>query len=275
MSDSFIQHGSFVEIEIENHVATLALNRIESLNALSLAFAEEIANGIRSLSGREDVRAIIIMSKAAGFCSGMDLKDFKSLGLVGGKAQDTFFFHDKARPLFDCCNVMEECRKPVIAAVHGVCVGGGLDLIAACDVRLCTENASFSLREAALGFIADMGVLQRLPHIIGQGFTREMAYTARFYSAREVERMGLMNNVYPDKETLFAEAKKLAGLIAANPPMAVMGTKEVINYSRTASICDGMLKAIEKNALFMTSKDLLEAVTAFAEKRKSDSSSHR
>lgn len=275
MSDSFIQHGSFVEIEIENHVATLALNRIESLNALSLAFAEEIANGIRSLSGREDVRAIIIMSKAAGFCSGMDLKDFKSLGLVGGKAQDTFFFHDKARPLFDCCNVMEECRKPVIAAVHGVCVGGGLDLIAACDVRLCTENASFSLREAALGFIADMGVLQRLPHIIGQGFTREMAYTARFYSAREVERMGLMNNVYPDKETLFAEAKKLAGLIAANPPMAVMGTKEVINYSRTASICDGMLKAIEKNALFMTSKDLLEAVTAFAEKRKPDSSSHR
>ena len=161
---------------------------------------------------------------------------------------------------------MEECRKPVIAAVHGVCVGGGLDLISACDIRLCTEDAKFSLREAALGFIADMGVLQRLPHIIGQGFTREMAYTARFYSAREVERMGLMNNVYPDKETLFTEAKKLAGLIADNPPLAVMGTKEVINYSRRASIADGMLKAIEQNALFMTSQDLLKAVTAFTEK---------
>jgi len=265
--------SSFVKIEVENHVATLALNRIESLNALSLAFAEEITGSISALNKREDVRAIVIMSNAGGFCAGMDLKDFQSLGLMGGRAQDTFFFHDKARPLFDCCNVMEECRKPIIAAVHGVCIGGGLDLISACDIRLCTEDATFSIREAALGFVADMGVLQRLPHIIGQGFTREMAYTARFYSAREVERMGLMNNIYPDKETLLSEAKKLAGLIAANPPMAVMGTKEVINFSRTSSIEEGMLKAIEKNALFMTSKDLLEAVTAFATKRKAVSSS--
>ena len=257
---------SFVEIDVENHVATLALNRTERLNAISLAFAEDISSCIRALNKNEDIRAIIIISKAKGFCAGMDLRDFKSLGLIGGKAEDTFFFHDRARPLFDCCNIMEECRKPVIAAVHGVCVGGGLDLISACDIRLCTEDAKFSLREAALGFIADMGVLQRLPHIIGQGFTREMAYTARFYSAREVERMGLMNNVYPDKETLFTEAKKLAGLIADNPPLAVMGTKEVINYSRRASIADGMLKAIEQNALFMTSQDLLKAVTAFTEK---------
>lgn len=265
---------TFTEIKVEDQVATLALNRTKSMNALSLAFAEEITNSIRSLNERDDVRAIIILSNAAGFCAGMDLKDFKSLGLIGGTAKDTFFFHDKARPLFDCCNVMEECRKPVIAAVHGVCVGGGLDLISACDIRLCTEDATFSIKEAALGFVADMGVLQRLPHIIGQGYTREMAYTARFYTASEVEKMGLVNNVYPDKETLFAEARKLARLIAANPPMAVMGTKEVINYSRTSSIADGMLKAIEKNTLFMTSQDLLEAVTAFTEKRKPVGSAH-
>jgi len=172
---------------------------------------KEIINAIQALNESDDVRVIIIMSKADGFCSGLYLMDFMSLGLIGGMAKDTYFFHDKARPLFDCRNVMEECLKPIIAAVHGVCIGGGLDIISACDIRLCTEDTTFALREAALGFIADMGVLQRLPHIIGQGYTREMAYTARNFSAHEVDRMGFMNNIYPDKETLFAEAKKLAG----------------------------------------------------------------
>jgi enoyl-CoA hydratase len=239
----------------------MTLNRTDSLNAISLAFADEITRVIRGLNDREDVRVVILKSNARGFCSGLDLKDFMSLGLLGGGAKKSFLF-------YDCCNILEECRKPVIAAVHGICVGGGLDIISACDIRLCAEDASFSLREAALGFVADMGVLQRLPHIIGQGFTREMAYTARFYSAREVERMGLVNNIYPDKETLFAEAKKLAAQIAGNAPLAVMATKDVLNYSRTASISDGMLKAIEKNAMFLTSKDIQEAATAFLEKRK-------
>ena len=259
---------SFIELSVIDHIATLSLNRPESLNAISLAFAGEIAKVVRELNHREDVRVVIIKSNAKGFCSGMDLKDFMSQGLVGGGAKKSFHFYDTLHALFDCCNVLEECRKPVIAAVHGVCVGAGLDIISACDIRLCAEDASFSLREAAIGFVADMGVLQRLPHVIGQGFTREMAYTARFYSAREVERMGLMNGVYPDKEVLFAEAKKLAGHIAANAPLAVMGTKEVLNFSRTASISDGMFKAIEKNAMFLTSKDVKEAATAFMEKRK-------
>jgi len=261
---------TFIELSVEDHIATLALNRTESLNAISLAFAEELTNVIRELNDREDVRVIILRSNARGFCSGLDLKDFMSIGLLGGGAKKSFYFYDKLHSLFDCCNVMEECRKPVIAAVHGMCVGGGLDIISACDIRLCAEDASFSLREAAIGFVADMGVLQRLPHIIGQGFTREMAYTARFYSAKEVERMGLVNAVYADRDTLFAEARKLAGQIAANAPLAVMATKDVLNYSRTASIPDGMFKAIEKNAMFLTSKDIQEAVKAFMEKRKPD-----
>jgi len=259
---------SFIELSVEDHIATMSLNRPESLNAISLAFAAEIAKTMRELNHLEDVRVVILRSNAKGFCAGMDLRDFMSQGLVGGGAKKSFYFYDTLRALFDCCNVLEECRKPVIAAIHGVCVGAGLDMISACDIRLCTEDASFSLREAAIGFVADMGVLQRLPHIVGQGFTREMAYTARFYSAREVERMGLVNAVYPDKEVLFAEARKLAGQIAANAPLAVMGTKEVLNFSRTASITDGMFKAIEKNAAFLTSKDVQEAATAFMERRK-------
>lgn len=261
---------NFIDVSVENHVATLALNRTETLNALTIPFAEEITGAVRELAGREDVRVIILRSNARIFCSGLDLKAFLSLGLLGGGAKKSFFFHDRVRALFDCCDVLEECRKPVIAAVHGQCVGGGLDMISACDIRLCSEDASFSLREAAIGFVADMGVLQRLPHIIGQGFTREMAYTARFYSAREVERMGLVNAVCPDRETLLKEAGKLAAQIAANAPLAVMATKEVLNDSRTATIADGMAKAIEKNAMFLTSKDIQEAATAFVEKRKPD-----
>jgi len=261
---------AFIELSVEDHIAAVALNRTESLNAISLAFAEELTNVIRELNGREDVRVILLKSNARGFCSGLDLKDFMKLGLLGGGAKKSFYFYDKLHSLFDCCNVMEECHKPVIAAVHGICVGGGLDIISACDIRLCSEDASFCLKEAAVGFVADMGVLQRLPHIIGQGFTREMAYTARFYSAKEAGRMGLVNAVYADRDTLFAEARKLAGRIAANAPLAVMATKDVLNYSRTASISDGMFKAIEKNAMFLTSKDIQEAVKSFTEKRKPD-----
>jgi enoyl-CoA hydratase/carnithine racemase len=261
---------NFIEVNVENNIATLALNRTDSLNALTIAFAEEMTAAVKDLSAREDVRVIILKSNARIFCSGLDLKDFMKLGLLGGGAKKSFYFYDRVRPLFDCCNVLEECRKPVIAAVHGLCVGGGLDIISACDIRLCTEDASFSLRETAVGFVADMGVLQRLPHIIGQGFTREMAYTARFYSAKEAERMGLVNAVCPDQTALMDAAKKLAGQIAANAPLAVMGTKDVLNYSRTAPILDGMAKAIEKNAMFLTSKDIKEAATAFAEKRKPD-----
>lgn len=260
----------FIELSVEDHVATLAMNRTESLNAISLAFAAELTNTIRALNDREDVRVIVLRSNARGFCSGLDLKDFMSLGLLGGGAKKSFYFYDRLHSLFDCCDVMEACRKPVIAAVHGICVGGGLDIISACDIRLCAEDASFCLKEAAVGFVADMGVLQRLPHIIGQGFTREMAYTARFYSAKEVERMGLVNALYADRDALFAGARKLAGQIAANAPLAVMATKEVLNYSRTASIPDGMFKAIEKNAMFLTSKDIQEAVKSFMEKRKPD-----
>ena len=258
----------FVELGLDNYIATLSLARTESLNALNSTFAKEITDMVRELNRREDVRVIILKSNAKIFCSGLDLKDVLSSGLFVGGIKNAFFFKERFQSIFDCCNVLEKCRKPVIAAVHGQCIGGGLDMICACDIRLCTEDASFSLREAAIGFVADAGVLQRLPHIIGQGFTGEMAYTARFYSASEVERMGLVNSVYPNQEALLAGAKKLAAQIAVNAPLAIMATKEVLNYSRTSSIEEGMDMAIQKNAIFLTSKDLKEAVLAFAEKRK-------
>jgi enoyl-CoA hydratase len=258
----------FVEIEVENYIATLSLANNKSLNALTVDFAAEITEAVKALDARDDVRVIILKSNARIFCAGLDLKGLMALGILGCGVKTAYYFQDKLQVLFDCCNILEICRKPIIAAVHGMCIGGGLDIISACDIRLCTEDASFCLKEAAIGMVADMGVLQRLPHIIGQGFTREMAYTARLYSSREAERMGLVNAVYPDQETLLAEAKKLAGQITENGPLGVMATKEVLNYSRTASIEEGMHMGIQKNALFMSSKDIQEAITAFMQKRK-------
>jgi len=259
----------FIRLEIKDNVATLALDRTESLNALSLAFATEITESVRELNAMDEVRVIILKSNARAFCAGLDLKDISSMGL-DGKAKSNLDFPANLHYLFDSANVFEECRKPVIAAVHGMCIGGGLDIISACDIRLCTEDAKFSLREAALGLVADMGVLQRLPLIIGQGFTREMAYTARFFSAREAEHMGLVNAVYADEEALMEGAEKLAVQIAENAPLAVRSTKEVLNYSRYVNVQEGMSLAKHKNMALFTSEDMMEAVAAFTEKRKPD-----
>jgi len=165
----------FLELKIEDAIGILALARAESLNALNLDFAAEITEAVRELNATDEVRVIIIKSNAQIFCAGLDLKSFVSAGL-DGTPKGSLDFPEKLHELFDCCNVLEECQKPIIAAVHGKCVGGGLDMIAACDIRVCAEDATFSLREVGIGLVADMGVLQRLPLIIGQGFTRLAGY---------------------------------------------------------------------------------------------------
>lgn len=260
----------YIEIDIEKNIAIVTLARTKTLNSLNLAFVTEIAEAIKELGASEDVRAIILKSSARIFCAGLDLKDVSGLGIIGGGAKAANCFKAKLQKFFDCCNLLESCNKPVIAAVHGACVGGGLDMACACDIRLCTQDAVFCLKEVAVGVVADMGVLQRLPHIVGQGYAREMAFTARNYSSDEAEHMGLVNAVYPDIETMLAAAKKLAAQIAENAPLAVMWTKEVLNYSRTASIEEGMDMAIAKNSVLFSSKDLREAFTAFTQNRKPD-----
>ena len=259
----------WIEVGEENHVATVSLNRIKGLNALSYALATEITEVFRELAAKDDVRVIILKSNARIFSAGLDLMDALSMGLIGS-AKQLLDIPSHAKNLFDCCHAIEECKKPVIAAVHGMCVGAGLDIISACDLRVCTADATFSLREARIGIVADMGVLQRLPYIIGQMYTRQMAYTGRFFSAAEVDKMGLVLEVYPDQETMLAGAGKLAGEIMECAPLAVQNTKEVLNYSRFAPIRDGIALAVHKNMLLLPAEDCKEAFTAFVEKRKPD-----
>lgn len=258
----------FIELEVKDYIATVTMAREKGLNALSLEFAAEIADVFKTLGTMDEVRVIILQSKARIFCSGLDLKS--AVGGFDGTAKGTFNIIKKAQPLFDCCNSIEECPKPVIAAVHSKCIGGGLDIISACDIRLCTEDAIFCLKEANIGLVADMGVLQRLPTIVGQGYAREMAYTAGNYSSRQAEKMGLVNNVYADQNALYEAARQLASQIAANAPLAIGCTKEVLNFSRYVNVGEGMALAIQKNMFLLSTKDLQEAVVAFLEKRAPD-----
>lgn len=256
----------FIELDIKNYVATVTLAREKSLNALSLEFAAEIATVFKSLGAMNDVRAVILRSKARIFCAGLDLKD--AAGNFTGTTKGPWDMIKKSQPLFDCCNAIEECPKPVIAAVHGQCIGGGLHIISACDIRICTEDASFCLREPKIGLCADMGALQRLPLIVGQGYAREIAFTVGFYNAQQAEKMGLVNHVYADQSALYEAANKMAAEITENAPLAIECTKEVLNFSRYTSVNEGMALAIQKNMYLVTTNDMKEAFIAFIEKRK-------
>jgi enoyl-CoA hydratase/carnithine racemase len=255
-----------IEITKENHIATVALNRVDTLNALSHGLANEITDVFHSLDVDNDVRVVILMSNARIFSAGLDLKDAMSVRSPGAK--DLLDIPARDKNIFECCHAIEECKKPVIAAVHGKCVGAGLDIISACDLRLCTKDAEFSLREARIGIVADMGVLQRLPSIIGQMYTRQMAYTGRFFSAQEVVKMGLVIDVYSDQSAMLAAAKALAEEIMESAPLAVQNTKEVLNYSRFVSLKEGITFAIHKNMVLLASEDCKESFIAFMEKRK-------
>ncbi len=256
----------FIKLEITDHVAVVSLDRTESLNAINTDFAREITSIFQELDQQDDVWVIILKSNARIFCAGLDLKQMtlsapKDIGKL-------FKIPVDDRYLFDCCHAIDECRKPVIAAVHSKCVGFGLDISAACDMVLCTADASFSLREARIGIVADVGALQRLPYIIGLTNTKQMAYTGRFFSAEEVSRMGLVAEICPDMDSLLAAAHKLAGEITQSAPLAVQNTKEVLNYGRTATIREGINLAVHKNMLLLRSEDCAESFTAFMEKRK-------
>jgi enoyl-CoA hydratase len=160
------------------------------------------------------------------------------------------------------------CQKPVIAAVHGYCLGGGIDLISACDIRLAAANAVFSVRETRMAMVADVGTLQRLPGIIGKGHVAELVFTGDDIGAERAREIALVNHVFPDQETTLATARAMAGRIAANSPLAVTGTKRVLAYCDGKSVDDGLTYVATWNAAFVTSEDLAEAMASFVEKRR-------
>jgi enoyl-CoA hydratase len=254
------------KVEYEKHIAWLTLNRPEKRNVMGAAFFKELAGHFEAFDQDPAVRVVIVKAAGKSFTAGTDLGEAASM-LSGEAADQREATRMNILALQKGLTKLEKCRKPVIAAIHSHCIGGGVDLISACDIRLATQDAVFSIRETRMGIIADLGTLQRLPHIIGQGWFRELALTGRDFTAAEALQMGLITRICEDREALYAEAQKLASQIAGCPPLTVQGTKDVILYSRDHGIRAGLEYVAQKNSAALPSEDVMEAVTAFMEKR--------
>lgn len=259
-------------IEKKAPLAWVYLNRPDKKNAMNPPAWKEAPAVFEALSHDPDIRAIIVAGKGPAFCAGIDLKsmigEIAELTDPAQKGGVKWRLLQKISALQETITRIETCPKPVIAAVHGHCIGAGLDLITACDIRLGSEDAVFSLREAAVGFVADVGVLQRLPYIVGQGITRELAYTAKNITAARAKAVLLLNETFQDKAHLMQGAEKMAMEIADCSPLAVQASKAVLNYGIGKSVDDGLKYVASVSTNIIPSDDLSEALTAFRERRK-------
>lgn len=255
-----------MNVEMEGHVAWLTLCRPERHNAMGMAFFGELTDHFQRFDEDPQVRVVVIRAEGKCFSVGLDLME--AGGMLGGQGvDDRETLRRKILELQESNNAVERCRKPVIAAVHGHCLGGGVDLLSACDIRLAASDALFSIRETRIAIIADLGTLQRLPYIIGQGWFRELALTGRDFTADEALKMGFVTRVLESGEALLAAAGDLAREIAVLAPLTVQGVKETINHSRDNGVQAGLAYVAQKNAAVLPSEDLTEAITAFMEKR--------
>ena len=251
-------------------IGHIELSCPEEFNRMPPAFWEEFPAAVAEMDADGDARVLILSSTGKHFSSGMDLKVFTDapppttrergrLGEAGvrriARAQDAF-------------NGLEALRIPVLAAIQGGCIGGGMDMVAACDIRYCTEDAFFCIQEINLGLTADVGTLQRLPRRIPDGIARELAYTAKFIDASRAREIHLINEIFPDLDALMEGARKLAEEIANVAPLAVPASKEVLGRAIAPQIDEGLRYVASVSANIVPSNDLFEAITALTEKRK-------
>jgi enoyl-CoA hydratase/carnithine racemase len=271
--DSF--SSEVLTIEVKDHVATLWLDRPEKRNALGPAFWDDLPIAMSALGADEGVRAVVLAAKGPHFTVGLDLVAMSGVlsgGGEGGGARSSMAARAKAGRaailrMQASVTSIEACPVPVVAAIHGYCIGGGVDLASACDIRLASADAVFSVRETKIAIVADLGSLQRLPPIIGKGHVAELAYTGKDIDASRAAAIGLVNSVSTDADGVLADARALAAEIAANSPLAVQGTKAVLRASEGRSTAEGLEYVAAWNAGALASDDLTEAITAFMEKR--------
>jgi enoyl-CoA hydratase len=260
-----------LKVERAGHVAEVTLLGPANGNAMGPDFWRELPLVFRALDADPQVRVIVLTGSGAHFSYGLDLPAMMPAwaGMLAGDAlagPRTEFLYD-VRRLQAAVSSIAETRKPVIAAISGWCIGGGVDVISAADIRLASADAKFSVREVKVAIVADIGSLQRLAPIVGEGHLRELALTGKDIDSARAEKIGLVNDVYPDRETLLAAARKLAEEIAANPPIVVQGVKNVLNAGTESQIADGLRYVAAWNAAFLPSKDLAEALQAFSQRR--------
>lgn len=257
-------------VTLENHIATVRLNRPEKANAMNVDMWQEIRQAFRWVDDTPDARVAILEGEGKLFTAGIDLEMMMGMGLTIHNDCEARMRENLRRVILDMQDTLtslERCRKPVLAAIHGGCVGGGIDLITCADMRYCSSDAYFTIKEIDIGMTADVGTLQRLPKLIGEGMARELAYTGRRFTAAEARDMRLVNQVFDSREALQAGVREMAATIAAKSPLAIRGTKEMITYARDHSVADSLNYIATWNAAMLLSDDLQEAMMANMGKR--------
>lgn len=238
-------------------------------NAMGPDFWRELPQAMAELDADPELRAVIVHGRGEHFSYGLDLPAMAAeIGaMLGDGARGRRAVIDQASRMQAGFGAIARSRLPVIAAIDGWCIGAGIEMAAACDIRLASARARFALREVKVGIVADLGGIQRLPHIVGEGWARQIALTGEDFDAESALRMGLVTQVLSDRDTLLEAARSLASRIAANPPLVVAGVKHVMGERIEAQIQAGNLAAATQNGLLLQSEDFAEAMRAFMEKR--------
>jgi enoyl-CoA hydratase len=262
-----------IDLSVEAHVATAVLRAPKGAKASRMgpAFWREMPEAFAWLDASPDVRAVVLRGEGEHFSHGLDLAtmggELAAVIADGSMAKERTVLLATIERLQRAVTCVAACRKPVIAAISGWCIGGGVDLATACDVRLASEDARFSVREIKLAMVADIGTLARLPAIVGQGHARLLALTGDDIDAARALRIGLVEDVYATPALMFDAARALAARIAANPPLVAEGVKQVLNAASERAAADSLRTVALWNAAFLPSHDLREAMTAFMTKR--------
>ena len=259
---------STLAVTVADHIARVELNRPQAFNAMNRAFWGEIRECFRALDDDPAVRVVILSSTGKHFTAGLDLKEFGGVAATeGDPGRNREAFRRMVLAMQESFSVIERTRVPVIAAIQGGCIGGGVDMVTACDMRFCSADAFFCVKEIAIGITADVGTLQRLPRLIPDGLARELAYTGRNLPAAAARAAGLVNEVYPDQASLLEGVAAIGRSIAGHSPLAMAGTKEMLNYGRDHSVADGLNYVATWNAAMLVGEDMAEAMRAGREKR--------
>lgn len=274
ISDDFLPTTdlSSFRLDLVDHIAHLVLNRPDALNALNPKFWQELDQILDTLHRRGESRALVISSTGKHFCAGMALDTFADPNFAPNDRtpEGRAAIIDMLAQLQSTFNKLESLRMPVICAIQGGCVGGGLDLVATACIRYASREAFFCVQEINIGMTADLGSLQRLPKLMPLGIVKELAYTGRRMGAQEAANYGLVNAVYETPEATVTAALACAREIAAKPPVAIWGSKQVINYARDHSVQDSLQQMGWVQSGIWSNRHVTEAVSAMQAKRAGD-----
>lgn len=257
-------------LAIQDGVATVRLNRPTRGNAMDATLWQDIRKAFEWVDQTAEVRVAVLQGEGKHFCTGIDLQMLVELNQqiqngCEGRSRETL--RRIILDLQDTLTSLERCRKPVLAAIHGTCMGGGVDLICCADMRYASADAQFCIKEIDIGMTADVGTLQRMPRLVGEGMVRELAYTGRSFGAAQAREMHLINQVFDTREALYAGVQEIATTIAAKSPLSIRGTKEMIGYARDHSVADSLNYVATWNAAMLMSADLTEAMAAGMQRR--------